>query len=69
MIKEGKEFEDGNTWQTKHLRMSCSTCLKKKEFARCQGLTPIILGTWEAEIRRIMVQGQPVQRETPIAKK
>jgi hypothetical protein len=24
-------------------------------------LTPVILATWEAEIRRIMVQSQPVQ--------
>jgi hypothetical protein len=24
----------------------------KCKFARCQGLTPVILATWEAEIRR-----------------
>jgi hypothetical protein len=32
---------------------------------------PVILATWEAEIRRIMVPGQPRQivHETPISKK
>jgi hypothetical protein len=32
-----------------------------KFVARCWWLTPVILGTWEAEIRRIMVPGQPGQ--------
>jgi hypothetical protein len=27
--------------------------------AGCQWLTPLILATWEAEIRRTIVQGQP----------
>jgi hypothetical protein len=33
-------------------------------------LTPIILATWEAEIRRMKVQGQPRQKvlETPSSK-
>jgi hypothetical protein len=29
--------------------------------ARHQGLTPIILATWEVEVRMIMVKGQPRQ--------
>jgi hypothetical protein len=35
-----------------------------------QWLTPIILYTWESEIKRIEVQGQPKQSvyETPISK-
>jgi hypothetical protein len=36
-------------------------CLKIKILlqARCWWLTPVILATWEAEIRRIMVRSQP----------
>jgi hypothetical protein len=34
-----------------------------------QYLPPVILATWEAEMRRIMVQGQPkLVLETPISK-
>jgi hypothetical protein len=33
--------------------------LKKKVLVGCQWLTPIIIATQEAEIRRIMVQSQP----------
>jgi hypothetical protein len=43
----------------------------KNGIARCRLLTPVILATQEAEIRRIMVQSQPEQivlRE-PILKK
>jgi hypothetical protein len=37
-------------------------CLYKKNTAAgLQRLTPIILAAWEAEIRRITVQGQPGQ--------
>jgi hypothetical protein len=31
----------------------------KKITAGCQWFTPVTLATWEAEIGRIMVQGQP----------
>jgi hypothetical protein len=34
---------------------------KKKTFAGCQWLTPLILATQEAEIRRITIQSQPRQ--------
>jgi hypothetical protein len=30
--------------------------LRKRGLAKCQWLTPIILGTWEAEIKRIAVK-------------
>jgi hypothetical protein len=38
-------------------------CKKKtnKQKTGCRWLTPIILATWEAEIRRIKVGGQPKQ--------
>jgi hypothetical protein len=31
------------------------------KMARCPWLTPVILATWEAEIRRIEIQSQPGQ--------
>jgi hypothetical protein len=40
--------------------------LKIQLVARYQWLTSIILATREAEIRRIVVQGQPWQKEDPI---
>jgi hypothetical protein len=45
--------------------------LKMRKIARHQWLTPVILVTQEAEIRRSMVQSQPGQivLETPISKK
>jgi hypothetical protein len=51
-----------------------SVCiLEFKTFRKTAGhwwLTPIILASWEAEIGKIMVQGQPRQiiQETPISK-
>jgi hypothetical protein len=34
---------------------------KKKAMAGCRWLVPVILATWEAEIRRIAAEGQPRQ--------
>jgi hypothetical protein len=36
-------------------------CLKKVQIARCWWLTPVLLPTQEAEIRRITVRSQPGQ--------
>jgi hypothetical protein len=35
--------------------------LKNVPLVRCWWCIPVILATWEAEIRRIVVQGQPGQ--------
>jgi hypothetical protein len=35
--------------------------LKKGKIARCQWLPPVILATWESEIRRIVVESQPAE--------
>jgi hypothetical protein len=45
--------------------------LKWLQKARCRWLTPVILATQEAEIRRIVVQGQSGQTvcQDPILKK
>jgi hypothetical protein len=38
-------------------------------WAECQRLTPVILATWETEIRRISIQDQPRQQKLdPISK-
>jgi hypothetical protein len=44
--------------------------IKTFSVARCQRLTPVILATWEAKLRRIKIQGQPRQvvLETPSPK-
>jgi hypothetical protein len=39
-----------------------------KHFAWHWWLTPVILATWEAEIRKIEVWGQPRKIETPSVK-
>jgi hypothetical protein len=47
-----------------------TSVLMRKDLAGCWWLTPVILATWEAEIRRILVQGHPKQivHETPSPK-
>jgi hypothetical protein len=52
------------------LRLMDKGLFKKPVWGRRQWLTPVILPTWEAEIRRIMVWGQPRQivHETPSSK-
>jgi hypothetical protein len=44
--------------------------VKIRKEAGCRCLTPVILATWEAEIRRTVVQDQLEQivHETPISK-
>jgi hypothetical protein len=44
--------------------------LKNEKGCQYWWLTPVILATWEAEIGRIVVQGQPGQivRQNPISK-
>jgi hypothetical protein len=37
-------------------------CFKRKRKAQHWWLMPVILATWETEIRRIFVQGQPGQK-------
>jgi hypothetical protein len=36
---------------------SAATTFKRRKQTRCQWLMPAILVTWEAEIRRIVVEG------------
>jgi hypothetical protein len=40
----------------------------KRVVARHRGHTPIILATWEAEIRRITIRGQTEQKVRPYLK-
>jgi hypothetical protein len=64
----GREAKGFNIWgDTVH---SNRVALKISWAARCRWLTSIILATWEAEIRRSTVQGQPNQtvNETPFLK-
>jgi hypothetical protein len=43
--------------------------IQKSREARCQRLTPIILATQEAEIKRIMVRGQSHQKKGDLISK
>jgi hypothetical protein len=58
----GLEFlcNEGGEWRcTPQRRVKGKKALfSRRETTRCWWLTPIILATWEAEIRRIVVQGQ-----------
>jgi hypothetical protein len=60
-----------NSFKTSLLFKKVSKCClqtsfqkEKKRMARHWCLTPVILGTWEAEIRKIAVWGQPGQEVT-----
>jgi hypothetical protein len=46
------------------------TFIKKRQLAGCWWLTPVILATWEGEIRRMEVSDQSGKKvcETPISK-
>jgi hypothetical protein len=46
---------------TKHWCLQPPVPPQKEDVARCQLLTPVILATQEAEIRRIVVWNQPGQ--------
>jgi hypothetical protein len=50
--------------------MNLKSTLKVNLKAGCWQLTPIILANWEAEVMKIVVQGQPRQvvHKTPISK-
>jgi hypothetical protein len=54
----------GKNWGPERLSTfsEVSFLLQMMVSAGCQWLTPVILATQEAEIRRIVVQGQPKQR-------
>jgi hypothetical protein len=43
--------------------------LRKDSVGHRPWLMSVILATWETEIRRIMVQGQPEQKARPYLKK
>jgi hypothetical protein len=51
------DWNDSRGGNTKGLRIY-SGSIKKISLARCWWLTPVILATWEAEIRRTTFQGQ-----------
>jgi hypothetical protein len=53
------------------MKFGMKRCIKNNFVDNCWWLTPVILATWEAELRRIKVQGQSRQiiQETPLSKK
>jgi hypothetical protein len=42
---------------TKNCKGVLNFCLRRRKRAMCQRLRPVILATWEAEIRRITFRG------------
>jgi hypothetical protein len=55
-------FEQGGRKREKKMRIQLRSFFKSYSNAKCRWLTPIILATWEAGIRkRVKVRGQPWQ--------
>jgi hypothetical protein len=59
MQGEGWNFISGSRGKWKETGMK--HLYKEKEKAECWRLTPVILATWEAGMRKISVPGQPTQ--------
>jgi hypothetical protein len=49
----GSEGQRISIWRPAQAKLVKHYLKNKKQTAKCQGLMPIILATWEAEIRRI----------------